>query len=171
MASLAYGWSGMEFMAIDADAHRGYARRLGHDRHVGYLAVTRLTLYAGFQVFAVRPVHSHSESVNTHPWDGLSRLGQRGELLDRGFLGGNCGVAGHARTRRRKSHQAARLRIGVAGRALQTQCQVRLMAVHDGLGGWRVVGRIVGHFFNRVHSCCRLLRLRVGRVQQQRRSY
>ena len=157
MASLANSWSGVEFVAIDADTHRGHARRLGHDRHVGNLAVARLTLYAGFQVFAVRPIHSRSESVNAHPRDGLSRFGQRGELLDRGFLGGNCGVAGHARARRRKSHQAARLRIGVAERALQTQCQVRLVAVHDRLGGWRMVGRIVGYFFSRVRSCRRLL--------------
>ena len=120
MASLANGWSGMEFVAIDADAHRSHTRHLGHDSHVGNLAVARFTLHAGFQMFAVRPIHSRSESVNAHPRDGLSRLGQRGEFLDRGFLGGNRGVAGHARARRRKSHHVARLRIGVAERALQT---------------------------------------------------
>ena len=120
MASLANGWSGMEFVAIDADAHRSHTRHLGHDSHVGNLAVARFTLHAGFQMFAVRPIHSWSEYINANPWDGLPRLGQRGELLDRGFLGGNCVVAGHARARRRKSHQVSRLRVGVAEKALQT---------------------------------------------------
>ena len=61
MAGLANGRSVMEFVAIDANTHRGDARDLGHCSHFGDLAVARFAFYSCFQMLTVCPVDSRRE--------------------------------------------------------------------------------------------------------------
>ncbi len=162
MAGLANGGGAMEFVAIDADAHCRHACCLGHGRHLGDLTVTGLTLYASFQMSAVRPAHPRSESIDAHPRDGFLRLREGGQFLNRRLVLGNGFVTGHARTGRRESHQVTRFWIGVATQALQTDCQVRLVAIGDWLHGRCVIGQVAGHLLLRVGSSRRLPRLCVA---------
>ncbi len=165
MAGLAHRRSVMEFVAVDAGGHRRDGGRLGHGCHLGDLSMARLALYAGVQMFAVRPVHAHGEFVDAHPRNGLPRLRVGRKFLDRRLVRGNRAVTGHARAGCWERHQIAWLGIGVAGLALQAQRQVGFVAVRERLHGRRVRGHVGGH----VGSSRRLLRFYIEWREQQRR--
>jgi len=165
MAGLAYGGSVMEFVAIEAHAHRSDAGGLGHRRHIGDLAVAGLTLYAGFQVFTVRPINPLGDSVNAHPRYGLSRLCQRSEFLNRWFFCRNGDVAGHTCACRRESHQFSWLWICVTSAAFEADRQMQLVAVRDRLHGRGVLGQVVGHLFFCVGRSRQLLRFHTERQE------
>ena len=157
MAGLANGGSVVEFVAIDTHTHRRDARDLGHCSHIGDLTVARFALYTRFQVLAMRPVDSCRERVDAHPRDRPFRFCQGCKFLNRWFFCRNGGVAGHTGACRRESHQFPRLRICVAGAALQADCQMQLVAVRDRLRGRGLLGHVVGHVFFCARSCRRLL--------------
>jgi len=170
MAGLANGGSVMEFVAINADAHRGHAGYLGHGGQIRHLSVAGFAFSPGCEMFAVRPVHTLRNRVDAHPRNGLARLCKRGELLNRGLLRRDRTMAGHASGGRRKSHQISGLGISVAGFALEAESQVGLMAVRDRLHGRSVLAWIVGHIVPRFRGSRGLPRIHRQKREEQRRS-
>ena len=104
MASLANGGGVVEFVAIDADAHRGHARNLRHGGEFRHLSVAGFTFDSGIQMLAVRPVYSLCNCVDAYPGDGLAGLGKRSKPLNGWFLRCDREVAGHASGGRGESH-------------------------------------------------------------------
>ena len=136
-------------VAAEAAPHRRHARDLGHGVKLTDIAVARCALRPGLQMLAMRPSNAGSDLVHPHPWNGLPGFGKLRELHDCGLIFGNGGVAGHASPRCRKRHQGSGIGIGVAHLALQSQRQVRLVAVGNRLLGRGMRPKIVEHLLPR----------------------
>lgn len=132
-------------VTLDADTHGGHAGGLGHRFHFGDLSVTHLAFHSGIQVFLVRPRYAGKHSIDSNPGHGLARFRIGGKFPDRGFLGGDRMMAGHAGGDRRERHEIARCGIGMAGGALQAKRKVLLVTVGKWLLGRGMIGRVVGH--------------------------
>ena len=132
-------------VAAEAAPHRRHARDLGHGVKLTDIAVARCALRPGLQMLAMRPSNAGSDLVHPHPGNGLPGFGKLRELHDCGLIFGNGGVAGHASPRCRKRHQISGIGIGVAHLALQSQRQVRLVAVGNRLLGRGMRPKIVEH--------------------------
>ena len=145
----------VRFVAAETNAHGRDAGCFGHSWHFLHLSVTHLAFHSRVQVRAMRPSNSGKNFVDAHPGDRLLGFGKLGELLNGRFFGRNRYVAGHARACRRERHEVSRRGIGVAIRALQPDCEMRLMAVRQRLIGRRVFERVVRNFllYRRARSC------------------
>jgi hypothetical protein len=145
MTSSAHSGGVILHVAFDADAHGRHAGCLVHRFHLGDLAVAHFALHSRIQVFLVRPRYAGEHSIDSNPRHGLARFRVGGKFLDRGFLGGNRMMAGHAGGDRRERHEIAGCGIGMAGGALQANRKMYLVAIGKWLRGRRVIGRVVGH--------------------------
>src|ERR1700681_673098 len=94
---------------------------------------------------AMGPVYSRNHFVNANPRDRLVGCSVLSDLLYGRFVLADGDVALHAFGGVGKSHQLARLRIGVALLAFQTEGQVLLVTVGDRLLGSGMRARIVGY--------------------------
>src|SRR3984957_11469334 len=106
---------------------------------------------------AMGPRYSRDHFVNAHPGNLLVGCRVLRDLLYRRFVLPDGDVALHALGSFGKSHQPARLGIGVALLAFQTESQMLLVTVGDWLLRSRVRAGIVGH-----HMPCRGVRAGAG---------
>ena len=83
----------------------------------------------GFQVRAMIPIDAGVHCVHARPRDRLLGLCELCQLLNRGLVLRNGGMAGHAPGRFRKLHAIARFGIGVTIGALQADREMRLVTV------------------------------------------
>ena len=133
-------------MAVNATGHGRDIRYPCHDLHLVNLAVTHLAAHLGFQMRTMIPINPAGDDIDANPGNGLVRLCKLGELLDSGLLFRDGDMTRHAFCRRRKRHAIARLGIGVALLTFQSEGQVFLVTVRNGLNRWfgfcwrRVVG-------------------------------
>jgi len=79
------------------------------------------------------PSDTRGDGVNPHPGNCLFRFRELGELLYRWTIFRNGRVARHALGGRRERHVFPRIRIRVAVLTFQSQGQMSLVAVQDGL--------------------------------------
>ena len=143
VTSVASGLRVIHFMAIQAAVHGGGAGQFRHRLDLPDLAVAGLAGYAGLEMHAVIPRHARQHGINANPGNRLLGLRILGELLNRNLVLRNRHMAQHAFAGVRECHQFARLGIRVTVLSIQTERQMFLVAVRDGLRGRRVVRRIV----------------------------
>ena len=91
------------------------------------------------------PIYSRDHFINAHPGNLLVGCRVLSDLLYRGLVFSDGDVALHALGGVRKSHELARLGIGVALLAFQTESEMLLVTVRDGLFRRRVRAWIVRH--------------------------
>src|SRR6202011_3023100 len=104
---------------------------------------------------AMGPIYSRDHFVNAHPGYLLIGCSVLRNLLYRGVVLGDGDVALHAFGGVGKSHQLARFGIRVALLAFQTESEMLLVTIRDGLLWSGVRARIVRHhmFCGRVWMC------------------
>lgn len=156
-------------MTFEANAHGGDAGCFRHALHLLYLAVAHLAFHSRVQVLAMRPVYAREDFIDAHPGDRLIRLRIGRELLNRGRVFGDGGMAGHARAGGRKRHQVSGSGIGVAGGTLQPNREMKFVAVGDRLLGGRVFRWIIRNFLLDLRRSGRLLRCGIQRDSKRRR--
>jgi len=103
------------------------------------------------------PRYSWDHFVNAHPRNLLVGCGVLRNLLYGGLVLGDGDVALHAFGSVRKSHELARLGIGVAPLAFQTESEMLLVTIGDGLLRSWVRAGIIGH-----HMFCGRVRADAG---------
>ena len=125
----------MQLVTVETAIHGGQTFDVGHDAHLTHFTMTGLALYTCIQMLSVIPRHPGKQRVYPDPRHRRARFIVLSEFFDARFFTSHRCVALHARSGFRKCHRAAGVWISVATQTFQSQRQMNLVAVGNGLRG------------------------------------
>ena len=123
-------------VAIDAPSHSRDVADRGQNIHLADFSVTRLALHPCFQMRTMIPEDRTGNNVDANPRDGLLRLREFSELLNRWFFLDDRTVTFHAAIRCGKRHAVAGFRVGMTFLTFHIERQMQFVAKRNRLFRW-----------------------------------
>ena len=145
MAGLADDRRIVGLVAGDAIGHGSDRGGFGHGTELSNIAVAHAALHSGLEMRAMAPVHARSELVDADPGNRLARFGEFGERLNGGLIFSYIDMALHAFGGGGEGHHIAGIGVDVAILAFESQGQMSLVAIRQGLFRGGVRREIIGY--------------------------